>query len=345
MSFFPKTVRNDIPVIDSYSILFHNGCLVRNDQIHPLPKGIIVDSMSNAKLGNNGFHVFVPSGVKLSKPIQITNLYDEHYDSSIHSRNLVIVEAGSSAELFIGDYSLPEESADPSFAENGRGEVFDATEVTLGDTANLEMVRMQKMNNITRLTTDTIVQQTASSRMKSNFITLGGTRISTSLKVKLNGKQAEHTATGLSLTQQTENVNIDMIIIHASPDCQSKQLFKNILSDRSTGTYTGRIVVNKDAQKTMAYQRSNNILLHPEAKMNIRPQLEIYADDVKCSHGATVGQLDTEALFYLRSRGINENEAKKILLCAFAHEVLDSISCLSFRKDILRLTEQYLVVG
>ena len=341
---FPKTLHSDIPVIDSYSILFHNGLHVHSNQPRQLPEGVIVDSMANAKLEGNGFYVFVPAGRKLSKPIQIIHLFDEHYHSSLPSRNLVIVEAGSSAELFISDFSLSDAS-DSSLQEKGRGEVYDQTKVTLGDAASLEMVRLQKMNSAILLSTETIVQQTASSRMKSNYITLGGASISTGLKVNLNGKQAEHTATGLSLTQQSENVNMDMLITHASPDCQSKQLFKNILSDKSTGAYTGRIVVNRDAQKTIAYQRSNNILLHPKAKMNILPQLEIYADDVKCSHGATVGQLDAEALFYLRSRGISETEAKKILLHAFAHEVFDGISGMSFREGILKLTEQKPVMG
>jgi Fe-S cluster assembly protein SufD len=139
------------------------------------------------------------------------------------------------------------------------------------------------------------------------------------------------------LTQQNEHTENDILIEHVSPDCQSNQLFKQILSDRSTGIFTGRTVVQKNSQKTLAYQRSSNILLHPQAKMDIRPQLEIYADDVKCSHGATVGQLDAEALFYMRSRGIGEDEAKKMLLQAFAGEILDGISCIPFRESILKL--------
>jgi len=336
--------KSDIPLIDSYSIQFHNGCLLRNDQPCQLPEGVIVDSRENAKLDGVGFYVFIPAGIKLSKPIQITNLYD----TSVQTSNLVVVEPGSSAELLISDYSISDEldtSTLPSPVERGRGEVYDTTEITLGDSANLEMVRLQKMNTVTCLTTDTMVQQAASSRMRTHYITLGGRNINNSMKVKLTGKNAEHIAAGLSLSQQNENVNNNMLIVHATPDCQSKQLFKNILSDKSTGAYTGRIVVDKDAQKTVAYQRSNNILLHPEAKMNICPQLEIYADDVKCSHGATVGQLDAQAVFYMRSRGIDEDEAKKMLLHAFAREVLDSITCMSFRENILRLTEQYLMVG
>jgi Fe-S cluster assembly protein SufD len=133
-----------------------------------------------------------------------------------------------------------------------------------------------------------------------------------------------------------------VLIIHASPHCQSNQLFRNILNGTSTGAFTGRIVVEKGARKTIAYQRNSNILLHPKAKMNICPHLEIYADDVKCSHGATVGQLDAEALFYLRSRGINEAEARKMLLEAFVSEVVDCITCMAFRDSMMQLVEQRL---
>ena len=324
-------LHNGLLEIDSYCVVLYNGCLSGNEQPRQLPEGVI----ASIRPDGNGFYVFVPAGIKLSRPIQIINLFDGNNDAPVQSRNLAVMESGSCVELLICDYNISGEAVN----------VEDATEVTLGDAASLEMVRLQKMNTVSRLTTATIVQQAASSRMRTHYITLGGGSINNSLKVRLTGKRAEHTAFGLSLAQQTEKVNNDVLIVHASPDCQSKQLFKNILSDKSTGAYTGRIVVDKYAQKTTAYQRNNNILLHPKAKMSICPQLEIYADDVKCSHGATVGQLDAEALFYLRSRGINENEAKKLLLHAFASEVLDTVSCTSFREHMQQLTEQYLMVG
>jgi Fe-S cluster assembly protein SufD len=327
MNFPQNKLHSDIPVIDSYRILFRNGCYISDDQPCRLPDGIIVGSAANAQPGGNGFYVFVPASTKLSKPIQITNLFDKHGDVPIQSRSLVVMEAGSSAELLVSGHTISGEAVN----------VEDILEITTGEASVLELVRLQKMNNISGLITETIVQQAASSRMRTHFITLGGGSISNSLKVRLSGNKAEHIVAGLSLTEKTENVNNDILIVHASPDCQSKQLFKNILSDKSTGAYTGRIVVEKDAQKTIAYQRNNNILLHPKAKMNIRPHLEIYADDVKCSHGATVGQLDAEALFYLRSRGINENEAKKMLLRAFACEVIDNISCMAFRESIFAI--------
>jgi len=276
--------------------------------------------------GSDGFFMYVPANAKPSQPVRIANLFDGRNKMPIQSRNVVIMEAGSSAELLAGDYTLSGEECTCN----------DVTVVVLGEVATLDMVRMQKVNSATRLNTATTVWQATSSQMKTHYVSLGEGNIVNSMKVKLFGKKARHIVSGLSMTQQTGHVDNDILIEHASPDCQSNQLFKHILSDTSTGVFTGRIVVCKDAQKTEAYQRSSNILLHPKAKMKIRPQLEIYADDVKCSHGATVGQLDAEALFYLRSRGISEAEAKKILLHAFAGEVINGISCESFRENVLQ---------
>jgi len=280
----------------------------------------------------DGFFLYVSAGVKLDEPVQVINLFEGYDDTQIKSRNRIVIEAGSSIELLVKDYT---HSGEPYICD-------DVTEVTLGEAATLEMVRLQDVNGSTRFTTQTNIKQANSSRMKTHYITLGGKIVSNSLKVTLTAQNAEHIARGLSLTQQNEHIDNNILMVHTSPDCQSNQLFRHILSDTSTGDFTGRIVVDKDARKTVAYQKSSNILLHPKAKMNIRPQLEIYADDVKCSHGATVGQLDAEALFYLRSRGISEDGAKKILLYAFAGEVIDQISCETFRKNVLQLVEEKL---
>jgi Fe-S cluster assembly protein SufD len=274
---------------------------------------------------DNGFCLTIPANTKLSEPIHITCVLDEYGRDTVNFSNVVVMEAGSSAEVLVSYCTRSDKPCECS----------DITEITLGEEAALDIVRLQKVNGATCLTADTVVHQAACSRMRKHFITAGGKKVHNGMKVELAGKHAEHAAFGLSLTQQTEQVNNEILITHASPDCQSSQLFKHILSDTSTGAFTGRIVVKKGAFKTAAYQRSSNILLHPKAKMNICPQLEIYADDVKCSHGATVGQLDAEAMFYMRSRGICETEAKKMLLHAFANEVINTIANEQFRENIL----------
>ena len=284
----------------------------------------VMDSDSYSLKFDNGFCLFVPANVRPSKPIKIKCVLDENNDTIVKCRNVVIMEPGSSADLLITYCTR----------SNKPCNYYDVTDITLGESATLNLVRMQQCNNTTSLYTSTNVQQSTCSRMKKHFVTMGGKKVHNSMKVEFSGAKAEHDAFGLSLTQQTGHVNNEIMITHASPFCRSSQLFKHILSDMSVGEFTGRIVVKKGAFKTMAFQRSNNILINPKAKMNICPQLEIYADDVKCSHGATVGQLDAEALFYMRSRGICETEAKKILLRAFANEAIDAISNKSFRENI-----------
>ena len=352
----PSTKLNPEP--ETQNILIHNGYCLPNDPIRQLPNGVIAGSFAgmieqfsntylnffknyelsddvlynlNTMLSGDGFFLYVPAGVKADKPVQVAHLFDGCNGALVQPRNLIVMEAGSSAELLVMDDAL-----------SGEANINDVTEVALGEGATLEMVRLQKVNGSARLFTNTDVRQAASSRMKMHYVTLGGGIVRNSLKVTLAGPKAKHFAGGLSLTQKNEHADNNMLIVHASPDCESNQLFRHILSDASTGAFTGRIVVEKGARKTVAYQKSSNILLHPEAKMNIRPQLEIYADDVKCSHGATIGQLDAEALFYLRSRGIDEAGAKKILLHAFAGEVFQQISCEPFRETVRQLTEQKL---
>ena len=286
-------------------------------------------SKMNFRQLDNGFCLTIPANAKLSEPIHVTCVLDEYNEAAINFHNVVVMETGSSAELLINYRTRSAESY----------KCNDVTEIALGEGATLDIVRLQKVNDATCLTTATNVQQAACSRMKKHYLTIGGKKVHNSMKVELAGNDAEHNAFGLSLMQKTEHVSNDILITHASPDCRSSQLFKHILSDASSGAFTGRILVKKNAFKTAAYQRSSNILLHPKAKMEICPQLEIYADDVKCSHGATVGQLDAEALFYLRSRGIDEAEAKKMLLNAFAGEVINAISREQFKKTVLSIFE------
>ena len=273
---------------------------------------------------DSGFCLKIPANTKLSEPVHVTCVLDEYGEDTVNFRNVIVMESGSYAELLVNYLTLSDKPCECS----------DITEITLDGDAALNIVRLQKLNGATVLTTATVVHQAARSRMKKHFITAGGKKIHNSMKVELAGKHAEHAVFGLSLTQQTGQVNNEILITHDSPDCQSSQLFKHILSDTSAGAFTGRTVVKRDAFKTAAYQRSSNILLNPGAKMNICPQLEIYADDVKCGHGATVGQLDAEAVFYMRSRGICETVARKMLLQAFANEVIDTISNEQIRKNV-----------
>jgi len=174
------------------------------------------------------------------------------------------------------------------------------------------------------------------------LITLHGGLVRNNFHVRLNGEGCENNTTGLFLADKGQHIDNYTYIDHAKPYCTSNQLFKGILDDFATGAFNGKILVRRNAQKTHAYQANNNILLTDDARMNTKPQLEIYADDVKCSHGATVGQLDEDALFYMRARGIGEREARLMLMYAFANEIINQIKVEPLRERINHLVDMRL---
>ncbi|MDR1864672.1 MAG: Fe-S cluster assembly protein SufD [Bacteroidales bacterium] len=276
----------------------------------------------------DGFFVFIPAHAQSGKPFQLMHLLDGRPAAQV--RQLILAEAGSAAEILICNHTV--------------GEVPVAyhivTEALLGEKASLNLTYMQQINRTSEVRTHVRARQMAHSRMNTHYILLNGASVHNSLHATLEGAGAEHIARGLSFTCETEHIANETLVEHAAPGCRSHQLFKHILSGASTGVFSGKITVSREAQQTAAYQRSSNILMDPAARMHIRPHLEIYADEVKCSHGATVGQLDAEALFYLRSRGVGEREARKILLQAFAEETLDGIGCQQIKKEVERQIKQ-----
>ena len=205
-------------------------------------------------------------------------------------------------------------------------QVFGSTTGLSAEDSRVEFYKLQNSHNHSVQISSVAVSQESNSNVINNYITLHGGLIRNNLMVTLNGKEAVNDSSGIMLADKMQQIDNFVHIQHQSPGCESRQLFRGILDDLATGVFTGKILVAKDAQKTQAYQENNNILLSADAKARTKPQLEIYADDVKCSHGATVGQLDRDAFFYLRARGIPEKEARLMLLHAFAHKVLEKIS-------------------
>jgi Fe-S cluster assembly protein SufD len=201
---------------------------------------------------------------------------------------------------------------------------------------------MQNENSSSSQISNTFIHQEANSAFSSNTLSLHGGLIRNNLFAKLNGEGATNNTYGIFFGDDNQHVGTFTNIHHAKPHCLSDQLFKGILDENSTGAFNGKILVDKYAVKTLAYQRNNNILLSKTAKMNTKPQLEIYNDDVKCSHGATTGQLDTDALFYLRSRGIEYEEARHLLMYAFANEVISKISLEPLQERMNNMVEKRL---
>jgi Fe-S cluster assembly protein SufD len=353
--------RCDVAELDTHGIVLLNGFYPTiSDKLRQLPEGVWIGSLNeaskkfgdkikehynkyakgdsdglvhlNTALASDGVFVFVPEGVVVKKPIQIVNLVHSEEDIFNQHRNLVIVEKNADISLIICDHTLSPQK----FLTNA------VTEIYVGENAHFDIIRVQNEHNNAGKITHTFIHQEKNSHASSNNITLHGGLIRNSTHHYLGGEGAESFSYGLYLGDKFQHIDNYVNVDHAFPNCTSNQLFKGVLDDMATGAFNGRIYVSPDAQGTRAYQKNSSILLTNDAKMDTKPQLEIYADDVKCSHGATVGQLDENALFYLQSRGINKKEAKLMLMFGFAHEVIQNIKVEPLRERMDNLVMQRL---
>ena len=353
--------RCDVTELDAHGIVLLNGFYPTvNEKIRKLPGGIWIGSMNeaaisfsdeiekhynryingnadalvhlNTAMASDGVFMYIPEGTVLNKPIQIINLVQSEEDIFNQHRNLIIAEKNSDVTLIVCDHTL----SPGKFLTNG------VTEIYVGENAHFDIIRVQNEHNNAGKLTHTFIHQERNSHASSNNITLHGGLVRNSTHHMLSGEGAESTSYGLFLGDKFQHIDNYVSVDHAAPKCTSNQLFKGVLDDMATGAFNGRIYVHKDAQGTMAYQKNNNILLTDDAKMDTKPQLEIYADDVKCSHGATVGQLDENAMFYLQSRGINKREARLMLMFGFAHEVIENIKIEPLRERMDNLVMQRL---
>ena len=286
----------------------------------------------NTAFIQDGLFVYVPKGVKVEKPIQLINIVDSSHPVFIQPRSLVIAEQDSELSLVHCDHAL---AHTPSLS-NAVLEVF------LMPGARIDHYKVQNKGKNSALFTSTFFKLLDNSEVSSNIITLNGGFTRNFVSLDLARPNAQATISGLYLVDKNQFVDNQIQVNHASPDCHSNQLFKGILDDEAKAVFSGAIKVHKDAQRTRAYQNSKNLLLTRQAKVNTQPHLEIYADDVKCSHGATIGQLDANALFYLRSRGISEKSARQLLMHAFADEVVRKISIEPLRQRIANMVDKRL---
>lgn len=216
--------------------------------------------------------------------------------------------------------------------------VADFIEILLEDDASLELVMVEQGEGNQALSV--AVRQGEGSKFTATTVTLGGRLIRNELNVALEGARAECHLFGLYLGSGTDLIDNHTLVDHRVPDCTSNELYKGVLSGKSTGVFNGKVYVQRDAQRTNGFQQNRNIIIGDQATMNSKPELEIYADDVKCSHGSTTGQLDDEALFYLRSRGLGVAEATGLLLTAFADDVVASVSDGNLRQELNELIQR-----
>ncbi|MCD6200638.1 MAG: Fe-S cluster assembly protein SufD [Bacteroidales bacterium] len=353
--------RCDIPTLDTLEFTVLNGFFFEEQEtLMELPGGVLVgglrqalkqvpqlaeaylDNLSNTvndglvalnrAMATDGFFMYVPDGMVMDKPVQLVNLVKDDEDIMVQHRSLVILGKDAQAALLICDHALSEQK----FISHGLMEVF------VGENSAMEITKLQNEHNSMTDLSSLFIRQERNSRVRTNTISLHGGLIRNNLHVILQGEGAENQAYGLFLMDRKQHVDNSVFVDHAAPHCFSNQLYKGVLDDEATGAFDGKILVRPHAQKTEAFQVNKNILLTDHAKMNTKPQLEIYADDVKCTHGATVGQLDEEALFYLRSRGIHEYEARMLLMYAFAHEVIREIKIDPLQDRIHELVDKRL---
>lgn len=286
----------------------------------------------NGAFAQDGFFIYVPDAVQLDRPVQIINIMRSDVDFMANSHNLVILGKGAKAQLLVCDHTID----DVRFVSNRITEVF------VSENAIYEHYKLENTHSKTTSINTLLIDQQAGSNALVNVITLHNGITRNNIEIALNGEYCEAELCGMVIGDNNQTVDNYTAVMHNKPNCHSNELFKYVLDDMSKGAFTGRLYVEKDAQKTAAYQTNRNLLLSKAAKMRTKPQLEIFADDVKCSHGATIGQLDEKAMFYMQSRGIPMVEARLLLMFAFTADVVERIRIPALADRMKLLVEKRL---
>ena len=270
----------------------------------------------NTAFSSEGSFIHIPKNVQVDKPIQVIYFSTGKNESVFYQpRNLIIVGENSQVEIIERHQSLSENSV----------LVNSVSEIYCNVRSVVKHYKIQNDKTNASLIDNTFVSQERNSDYSLHTFSLGGELTRNNLSIIQNGERIESTINGITIIGANQHVDHNTLIHHKKPNCNSYQDYKGIFGDNSVGVFNGQVMVEKEAQKTNAFQANNNVLTSDKATINTKPQLEIFADDVKCSHGCTVGQLDQNALFYLRSRGIPEKEATALLMYGFANKVLASV--------------------
>lgn len=280
----------------------------------------------NTAFTTDGVSIEIAKNAIIEEPIQL--IYVTTGTAVLSSvRNIIVTNENSDATIVMGNYG---EQADSNFTNV-------VTEIKVKQNASLSIHKIQHENNTNfHINTET-VSQDRDSRFSLSTSTFSGAIVRNNVYVHVDGENAETNLYGLYLTDEKQLVDNHTVIDHKVPNCNSNELYKGVLDGQSTGVFNGKVFVREQAQKINAFQSNGNVLLSDNASMNSKPELEIYADDVKCSHGSTTGQIDEEAIFYLRARGISEKSAKSLMINGFVGEVVEQISNEIIREHITKL--------
>jgi Fe-S cluster assembly protein SufD len=353
----------DVPNLSTSLYFVVNDMFYRDDKPKGhLPEGVIIGSMRdnpelvskyytklaktgedaitalNTMLAQDGMLVYVPKNVKVDRAIQVINILKATPqnaqrlvpDLMVNRRVLIVLEEGAEIKMLFCDHAADDRN-------------FLATQVIeayVGENASLDLYCMEETHHKNVRVSNVYIDQQANSRVNHNVITLHNGITRNKLDLTFSGEGAECQCYGCVIADKQQHVDNNTLIVHKVPHCNSQELYKYVLDDKSTGAFAGRVLVEHGAQKTTSQMTNQNLTATKEARMYTQPMLEIYADDVKCAHGSTVGQLNDAALFYMRQRGISLQEAKVLLQNAFINEVIDHMQLEPLRDRLHYLVEK-----
>lgn len=350
--------------IDTYKIVFidgvysshlsettHDGvdiCLMSSALTKPMYKQIMDvyfnkvaskdESLTtlNTAFSREGAYIYIPKNKMPKKPVEIVHFATGNEASlMLQPRNLIIVEENGEVQIIERHQNLT----------NNDVLTNSVTEIFAAESAIVDYYKIQNDAPTASLIDNTYINQKSKSNVNVHTFSFGGKLIRNNLNFYQNGEYMDSTLKGVTILGGKQHVDHHTLVHHIEPNCESHQDYKGIYGDSSTGVFNGKIIVDKIAQKTNAFQKNNNILISDKATINTKPQLEIFADDVKCSHGCTIGQLDEDALFYMQTRGIPKKEARALLMYAFANNVLESVRIPELKTRINKLIAKKLGVN
>ena len=353
-----KAFRCDVPNLSTSLYFVVNDMFFHDDkQKGHLPEGVVVGSLKdfatsdyynrlagkandaatdlNTMLAQDGLYVYVPKNVKVERAIQVINILKSPFNSQeaslmVNRRVLIVLEAGAELKMLFCDHAAD----DRNFLGTQVIEAF------VGENASLDLYCLEETHHKNVRVSNVYIDQQRDSRVNHNVITLHNGITRNRLDLTLSGEGAECQCYGCVIADKQQHVDNNTLIIHKAPHCTSNELYKYVLDDKATGAFAGRVLVEHGAQKTTSQMTNQNLTATREARMYTQPMLEIYADDVKCAHGSTVGQLNDAALFYMRQRGISLSEAKLLLQNAFINEVIDHMQLEPLRDRLHYLVEK-----
>lgn len=327
----PKTALPEGVIVDSLKhVASENPRLIAGYYAKIATTGENAITALNTMLAQDGLLVYVPKNVKVDRCIQVINILHANVDMMVNRRVLIVVEEGAEAKILFCDHTADDQK-------------FLATQVIeayIAENASLDLYSLEETHAKNVRVSNAYVEQKANSHFNHDVITLHNGITRNSLDLVFKGEGAECWANGCVIADKSQHVDNNTLIDHQVGHCTSHELYKYVLDDKAVGAFAGRVLVRHDAQKTVSNEVNQNLCATKESRMYTQPMLEIYADDVKCSHGSTVGQLNDAALFYMQQRGISIKEAKFLLEFAFINEVVDQIKLEPLRDRLHYLVEK-----